>query len=238
MTFLSQSNIANPYVGPRAFQKGEILYGRDDEIEKLLNLLIAERIVLLHSPSGAGKTSLIQAALIPKLEEEKFQVLPVMRVSLKPHPNLVLPRDTNCYIFSLLLSLEEALPPSQRIATTDLACMKFVDYLMRLLTVTDESVTTTVFIFDQFEEILSIDPIDLNAKETFFAQLGEALLNRNWWALFAMREEYLPSLEPYLHLVPTRFNTTCRLNLLSKEAVIKPCKVLPGRRALNLWTMP
>lgn len=45
MTFLSQSNIANPYVGPRAFQKGEILYGRDDEIEKLLNLLIAERIV-------------------------------------------------------------------------------------------------------------------------------------------------------------------------------------------------
>ena len=43
----------NPYIGPRAFQTGEILYGRDREVEELLDLLIAERIVLLHSPSGA-----------------------------------------------------------------------------------------------------------------------------------------------------------------------------------------
>ena len=44
----------NPYVGPRAFQRGETLYGRDLEVVQLLDLLIAERIVVLHSPSGAG----------------------------------------------------------------------------------------------------------------------------------------------------------------------------------------
>src|SRR4029453_14288116 len=75
---------ANPYVGPRSFATGEILYGRDRETYKLLNLLIAERIVLLYSPSGAGKTSLIQAALIPQLLEEGFAVLPVIRVSAEP----------------------------------------------------------------------------------------------------------------------------------------------------------
>ena len=58
----------NPYVGPRAFQTGEKLYGRDHELRDLLDLLIAERIVLLYSPSGAGKSSLIQAGLIPHLQ--------------------------------------------------------------------------------------------------------------------------------------------------------------------------
>ena len=66
----TSSYTQNPYVGPRPFQTGETLYGRDREILELLDLLIAERIVLLYSPSGAGKTSLIQAGLLPKLEEE------------------------------------------------------------------------------------------------------------------------------------------------------------------------
>ena len=70
----------NPYVGPRAFKTGETLYGRDRELNQLLDLLIAERIVLLYSPSGAGKTSLVQAALMPALEQEGFQVSPIIRV--------------------------------------------------------------------------------------------------------------------------------------------------------------
>lgn len=60
----------NPYVGPRAFQYGEKIYGRNREVLDLLDLLIAERITLLHSPSGAGKTSLVQAGLVPRLERE------------------------------------------------------------------------------------------------------------------------------------------------------------------------
>jgi hypothetical protein len=44
----------NPYVGPRSFLTGETLYGRDREIRSLLDLLIAERVILLFSV-GAGK---------------------------------------------------------------------------------------------------------------------------------------------------------------------------------------
>ena len=58
----------NPYVGPRPFTQTDPLFGRDVEKVELLNLLIAERIVLLYSPSGAGKTSLIQAGLVPELK--------------------------------------------------------------------------------------------------------------------------------------------------------------------------
>lgn len=74
----------NPYVGPRSFRTGEKMYGRERETLELLDLVIAERIVLLYSPSGAGKTSLIQAALVPKLQEEGFNVTRPIRVSSEP----------------------------------------------------------------------------------------------------------------------------------------------------------
>jgi len=61
--------LINPYVGPRPIETGERLFGRARELTELQYLLSAERIVLLHSPSGAGKSSLIQAGLIPQLRE-------------------------------------------------------------------------------------------------------------------------------------------------------------------------
>jgi hypothetical protein len=48
-----ERSATNPYVGPRAFKTGEHLYGRSRESSELVDLLIAERIVLLYSPSGA-----------------------------------------------------------------------------------------------------------------------------------------------------------------------------------------
>jgi hypothetical protein len=104
MTAESASGKApNPFVGPRAFQQGEPIYGREHEIPQLRDLLIAERIVLLYSPSGAGKTSLIQAGLVPELEDNAFDVLPVARIGLDPGGDR---RVRNRYLASLLLSLE------------------------------------------------------------------------------------------------------------------------------------
>ena len=82
-----QSPRPNPYVGPRAFQTGEVLYGRDGDILNLYYLLLAERVVLLFSPSGAGKSSLIQAGLIPRLKE-KFSFIPIIRVNQEPPESL------------------------------------------------------------------------------------------------------------------------------------------------------
>ena len=42
----------NPFVGPHALKTGEPIHGRDLERRDLRDLLIAERIVLLYSPSG------------------------------------------------------------------------------------------------------------------------------------------------------------------------------------------
>src|SRR4249920_930413 len=99
--------VDNPYVGPASFPPDKPLYGRDREKADLLDLLIAKRIVLLYSPSGAGKTSLIQAALIPDLKKAAFDVLPVIRLNHAPDPAPGVPRAGNRYLNSVLVSLEE-----------------------------------------------------------------------------------------------------------------------------------
>ncbi len=202
----------SPYIGPRAFKTGETLYGREREVMDLLDLLIAERIVLLYSPSGAGKTSLVQAALIPRLVEEGFLVLPPVRVSMEP-PTLV----KNRYTFSVLLSLEEGLRPDQHTPVSELAQMDLADYLARHPP-PDGAPESEVLIFDQFEEILTIDPNDQAEKHAFFAQVGAALRDRRRWALFSMREDYVAALAPYLRPLPTRLSNTYRLDLLGEAA--------------------
>ncbi|MCP4543702.1 MAG: hypothetical protein GY832_41845 [Chloroflexi bacterium] len=216
---VNQKTRPNPYVGPRAFQTGEKLYGRDQEVMELLDLLIAERIVLLYSPSGAGKTSLVQASLVPQLEKEDFHVLPAMRVSLEPPPGEQNVPSLNRYILSLLLSLEKTLPPEEQLPASALTGMTLASYLDRRQAADEPE--AQVLIFDQFEEILTMDPTDRAAKEEFFAQVGEVLRDRRRWALFAMREEYLAELDPYLRLLPTRLSTTYRLDLLGEKDALQ-----------------
>ena len=57
--------LENPFVGPRSIPTGKPLFGRDREVRDLFRVLVADRIVLLHGPSGSGKSSLVNAGLIP-----------------------------------------------------------------------------------------------------------------------------------------------------------------------------
>jgi len=154
------ANDYNPYVGPRPFEPGETLYGRAYEVHELQNLLIAERIVLFYSPSGAGKTSLLQAALIPRLEP-KFEVLPLARVNETPPAGL----SVNRYIYSLLAYLERPLPPAQRTPPEKLAKFTLTKYLRACRMSSQAKPGRMVLILDQFEEILTLDPTNQAEKE-------------------------------------------------------------------------
>jgi ATP/maltotriose-dependent transcriptional regulator MalT len=115
----------NPYVGPRPYRQGETIYGRERETSELLDLLIAERIILLYSPSGAGKSSLLNAAVLPRMTQQGFQVLPTIRLNLDPPTGVELPNSFNRYIYSCVQSIEEGLPENQRFAIEDLVKLKF-----------------------------------------------------------------------------------------------------------------
>lgn len=86
--------------------------------------------MLLNSPSGAGKTSLIQAALIPDLEAEHFNVLPVARINAELPKELAGRADVNRYLLSLLLSLDKSLSKAGQPTPLDtLATTSLDDYL-------------------------------------------------------------------------------------------------------------
>ena len=208
----------NPFVGPRPFQSGERLFGRLKETRELYYLLTAERIVWLHSPSGAGKTSLIWASLAPRLERDGFRVYPCIRVnlSLPQMEGETVPPSTNRYLMSTLLSLEEGLPPERRQSMASLAGPGLPDYLAGLAAGQEGGGAGTLLVFDQFEEILTVEPLHQEEKRVFFQTLGEALRDPSLWALFALREEYLAPLQPYIDWIPTRWSNTFRLDLLGR----------------------
>ena len=217
----------NPYVGPQAFRRGDPIYGRDREIADLLDLLIAERVVLLYSPSGAGKSSLIAAGLIGQLEAEGFEVLPIVRLTHEPPPGSTPTGPLrNRYVLSTLLSLEEGLPPDHQHQTDELDVMTVADYLANWPDFGHQP-DNEVLVFDQFEEVITADPNDHAAKEHFFADIGVALRDRSLWALFSIREDLLAELDPYSRLVPTRFANRYRLDLLGADQALD-AMILPA----------
>ena len=208
----------NPFVGPRPLTSEDALYGRDREVDRLLDQLVAERIVLLYSPSGAGKTSLIQAGLVPRLREDGFTVLPLppARVGLEPPPDTPLPPH-NRYQLSVLLGLDRMLPAEQQRPAAELAEMSLKRYLQCWPGQGDEG-QDLVLLFDQFEELCALDSTDLSAKAEFMTRLGSVLRDPSLWALVAMREEYVTMLDPYLARFPTRLSSTFRLDFLNQQA--------------------
>lgn len=212
---------ANPFVGPKPIPAGEPLHGRSREIRELIDQLVPERIVLLYSPSGAGKTSLIQAGLLPELCQQGFVDLPIARLGQDSPAELGAP---NRYVASLLLSLEEGFF-EQPLPLETLMALDLGAYLDRRQSELGSEVSL-LLIIDQFEEVMTLDHTDIASKREFFRQLGMALDHPRRWALFSMREDHVASLDPYLRLLPTRLRSRYRLELLSprgaRSAVQEP----------------
>jgi WD40 repeat protein len=191
-----------------------MIFGRDREIEHLYFLLSAERIVLLHSPSGAGKSSLVQAGLIPRLTP-LFDVWGPTRVNLQPPESDS--ASVNRYVRSANLGFEARIPKDRQRLPEVISPRTLSEYVAKRPR-RRSAPKNIVLIFDQFEEILTVDPLALDAKREFFDQVGELLQDPHVWALFALREDYLAPLDPYAEQVPTHLKNRFRLDLLGRGA--------------------
>jgi WD40 repeat protein len=216
----------NPYPGPRPFEEKEqdLFFGRDREVRELLSLIAAHRAVLLYAQSGAGKTSLLNARIIPLLKEGKFEVvLPVARVRGPRAEEIGLEEIPNIYVLNTLTGWS-----GDSADTASLAPVSLAAFLgeREHLTDEDELPLPRVVIFDQFEELFTFYPERWEERQDFFLQMAEALKDDPLLrVLFVIREDYLAQLEPYTKHLPERLRTRYRLERLRKEAA---CMAVEG----------
>jgi hypothetical protein len=239
----------NPYVGPRTFQEEEAdrFFGREREARELVALVVSERLTLFYAQSGAGKSSLINTRLIPRLrDQESFTVLPVGRVS-GVLPEGVNPKDVdNIFVYHLILGLSQKLAEKEVAPSTgreqgppDLThtCLaRFLSGETGPDTAPDAALAATagaeglvphVLIIDQFEELLTTYPDRWQERAGFFDQLSKAMARHpNLWIVLTLREDYIAALEPYSHLAPNRLRARFYMQRMgiesAREAVEQP----------------
>jgi tetratricopeptide (TPR) repeat protein len=114
-----------PFVGERAYQEADahLFFGRAAQVREARSLWLAERVVVLHGPEAAGKTSLLRAGLLPGLgPAEAYGVLPVERPpdtatipdSLAEHRAKIGDRDKSLPFLAAFDRFEDAFSDSGR----------------------------------------------------------------------------------------------------------------------------
>jgi WD40 repeat protein len=189
----------NPFPGPRPIGQSEPIFGRNREITELRHLLISERLVLLHSPSGAGKTSLINAGIIPEFEAN-FAVCPPTRVIFEM---------PGVYDKSVICSAQIGGSPLPGQSLADVPLHDFIASLPK-----DKN---KFLVLDHFESTVRAALANPGWHTGFFRQLGQLLNDPSIWALISLREDFVAPILPLLEYIPTRLRARYRLGFLSRD---------------------
>lgn len=151
----------SPYRGLAAFTEvdADLFFGRDDDITRLTDKLLLHRAVVVTGPSGVGKSSLVQAGLVPALR----------RTNGNWEVALVRPELDPWYRLADRLLDAEGQHGDHSLADLDAAVERLRRYGIRawsqLIRARDRRLLVVV---DQFEQLLNTDgPLDTD----FFNQL-------------------------------------------------------------------
>src|ERR671923_915232 len=228
-----------PYIGPRAFRRVEAdrlrFSGRDTEIDEIVALITSHRIVLIYAQSGAGKTSIINAGVIPSLAKDGFEVLPVARVQVTSPTSPVSPKNgnnnipskvENIYIYNALQSLGRERPEIKPESISDLALFEFLDRYFPTRKNENGEIRPQLLIFDQLEELFSFYPDNwIEQQRNFFQQVADSLDNNPFLrVVFVIREDFLAQLDPFKSILPEKLRARFRLERLHRREAISAIK--------------
>jgi hypothetical protein len=190
-----------------------IFFGRDSEIQALSSLIHGHRLVLFYGPSGAGKTSLLLAGVMPRLEQAEtgYQTFYV-RALADPAAAI---RQAVCRRFGGV-----DLPQ-------DGSLVDFLDAAAR------ETNSSLVIILDQFEEFfIRFNP---QVRQAFVAELGALYDARDVpvKVVLALREDWLASVNELRERIPEVFYVDLRLLPLTREQARQAITGPAGRMGMR-----
>jgi tetratricopeptide (TPR) repeat protein len=208
-----------PYVGLRAFrvEDHDRFFGRLRESHEIAALWRANKLTVLYGASGVGKTSLLQAGVIPLLDTGQVDRLPVGRVRAGVMSEAGGP-VRNPYVFALLSSWAPDRPPDE------LAGVSILEFLHEHGERADrygDPIPILVAI-DQAEELFGDLPYRPKVVATFISELADALRdNRGTHLLLSLREDHLPSMLPYERILAGRSHVRSRLLPFGQAAALE-----------------
>ncbi|WP_236050963.1 tetratricopeptide repeat protein [Nonomuraea cypriaca] len=185
-----------PYRGVRVFRAEDHhrFFGRDEESHEIRKLWQTQRLTVLYGASGIGKTSLIQAGVMPLRSPSRTDVLPLGQVSYgSAFPQAALPPH-NPYVLALLMSWSPPVPPTRLAGLT-------IPAFLRARPVKRDAYgdpALTLVAVDQVEELFDGGRRNRLYRDWFFAQLAEALrADPGLRLLLSIRGDRLTGLLPY-----------------------------------------
>lgn len=240
----------NPWPGLVAFteQIGDFFYGRRAEQDELLRTVLRGTGTLLFGRSGLGKTSLLQAGLVPRLRLQGFVPI-LIRLDLSVAGQPLLAQVKAALLRTFETEHLTGLPPFGADETV-------WEYLHRADVAPrrpDGTPAMPFLAFDQFEEVftLGLPRPERNADcQAFLAELACLVENRPPPAfiakvdadpdlaerynvatpgckiLIALREDYLAAIEPLRRQAPSLRVNAFRLTAMTGEqamtAIVEP----------------
>ena len=165
------------YPGVKPFETSEraLFFGRDRDIEDLLDLIWLEKLVVLFGKSGYGKSSLINAGILPEISEEAVPI--VVRLGSYVAGQTPSPLD------NLRLKIDDVLTNNPE--------ADFINALQVPKTLwhqvkrkQSQEKRRFVLIFDQFEEFFTYPMADQQAfkeqvADLLYTQVPQAVRNLN-----------------------------------------------------------
>jgi hypothetical protein len=186
----------SPYPGlqPFAAEDAAVFFGRDHEVDRLLELLQptlqrgAGQFVAVVGPSGSGKSSLLRAGLLPRLARlhRRWIVLPPLRPGKHPTRNLAHSLVQAFATHGSTRSLTELAMLLERGAD------EFVELAIELadLGVNGDGEPSVLVVVDQAEELLTRS--GAREQEAFLSLLDNAIGEESpLWVVATMRSEFL-----------------------------------------------
>ena len=166
----------NPWLGLQSYSEEETIYGRDNDIQELTQCVLGDKETLLYGKSGIGKSSILNAGVIPTSIRKGFLPVPVRLDHKKDESYLsqisaeIAFQMAKRYGDTYAKGIVEVLKPKREEEEES-----FYEYFHRhkFLHPSGERVKLLI-ILDQFEEIFTLqdkEPI----KKRFFAEMADFL---------------------------------------------------------------
>ncbi|MGW2161627.1 nSTAND1 domain-containing NTPase [Nonomuraea sp. NPDC001699] len=177
-----------PYPGLDAFKEDEaaVFFGRDRQISELVRRLYGpstkpgDRFVALIGASGSGKSSLVQAGVIPRVRDRRWLVLPVMTPGSNPMAALAVAAanaEGTTESHALLRRLRRSPDALAR-------------HVQQLRMTTGHRFSRLLLVVDQFEELLT--SAGERERDLFLSAVHTALdRDRRFWVIGTLRIEFL-----------------------------------------------